>query len=231
MQDKREFYRQPEVTDSYEAQRFGGASGNRVNAREIELVLDLLPEAGRVLDLACGTGRLTRALVASGRTVVGLDYSPGMATRALASGAPMVVGDGFSTPFANSSFDAVASLRFAFHYKELGPLLAEMRRVVTPGGVLVFDTYSWSPRATLALGARRWGGRVQLHSKKAVQTLVSQLALEVEQVRPCFLFSPYLYRLAPLAIEQAFEALEAHVPQSWLCRVFWKLRARGGPTS
>jgi hypothetical protein len=98
-----------------------------------------------------------------------------------------------------------------------------MQRVVAPGGSVIFDTYSWSPRAALALGARRWGGRVHLHSRREVAAIASRLGLRVEHVEPCFLFSPYLYRLAPLPLERAFEALEPHVPRSWLCRVFWKL--------
>ena len=47
--------------------------------------------------------------------------------------------------------------------------------------------------------------------------------LQIQEMRPCFLFSPYLYRLAPLPVERALEGLEGIVPSSWLCRVFWKL--------
>jgi SAM-dependent methyltransferase len=225
LQDKREFYRRPEVVDSYERQRFGGPSGTRVNAREIEIVLSMVPNEGRVLDLACGTGRVIRALVDRGQSVVGLDSSPSMAAQATSAGAAALVGDGLSSPFRPASFDSVVSLRFAFHCPELEPLLREMRRIVVPGGSLVFDTYSWSPRAAWALGARRWGGHVYLHSRREVAALTAQVGLKVERADCCFLFSPYLYRLVPLPLERAFEALENHVPRSWLCRVFWKLRA------
>lgn len=224
VQDKREFYRQREVTDSYDRQRFGGASGARVNAREMELVLSMLPDQGRLLDLACGTGRLTQVLVASGRPVVALDSSPAMAAYAAAAGAPTVIGDAFGAPFADCSFAAIVSLRLAFHYRELEPLLREMRRLVAPGGNLVFDTCSWSPRAGWDLGASRWGGRVYLHSRRQVAAVATGLNLHVERAQPCFLVSPYLYRLAPLPLERALEALEARTPRSWRSRVFWKLR-------
>ena len=223
MQEKREFYRRSDVSDSYDEQRFGGASGRRVSQRELEIVLGMLPTEGRVLDLACGTGRLTRALVHRGR-VTGLDASPAMAEKAASSGAPIVVGDAFQTPFGNGSFAAVATVRFAFHWPNLRPLLEEMRRLVKPGGTLVLDTYSWSPRSALALASGRWGGRVYLHPRNEVAALATHLGLHVDRVEPCFLFSPYLYRLAPLPLERAFEALEERVPPSWLCRVFWKLR-------
>jgi hypothetical protein len=48
------------------------------------------------------------------------------------------------------------------------------------------------------------------------------LGLRLNRAESCFLFSPYVYRLAPLPLERAFEAIERHVPQSLLCRVFWK---------
>lgn len=225
MRDKRDFYSRPEVSDAYERQRFGGASGNRVNQREIQLMLSLLPDRGSVLDLACGTGRLTRALVDQGRPVVALDYSPPMATRTAATGAGTVVGDAFQTPFPDGAFDAVVSLRFAFHCPDLEPLMREMRRLVAPGGAIAFDTYGWSLRATVALGSRQWGSRVHVHSRAEVAALAARLDLHVERAEPCFLFSPYLYRLAPLPLERAFEALEAKVPRTWLCRTFWRLSA------
>ncbi len=219
--DKRAFYSQVEISESYERQRFGGASGARVNTRELELALSLLPGIGSVLDLATGTGRLALAISGRGQPVVGLDYSPAMARIAAGRGVRTVVGDGFSLPFAGGSFDAVVSLRFAFHYAELDPLLREMRRVARPGASLVFDTYSWSPRALVPLGARRWGGRVHLHPYHDVARVGAALGLRLDRAERCFLFSPYLYRLAPLPLERAFEALERHVPASLLCRVFW----------
>jgi SAM-dependent methyltransferase len=221
--DKRTFYSQPEISDAYDQQRFGGASGARVNAREIEIVLSMLPETGQVLDLACGTGRLSRAIRARGQRVFGIDYSRPMVEKSVAAGIPTAVGDAFATPFSAEAFDAIVSLRFAFHWADLAALLREMRRLVAPGGVLVFDTYTWSPRSMLALGRQRWGERVFLHDRNEVLRIAADLDLRVTQSVPCFLFSPYLYRLAPLPLERVFESMERRVPQSWLCRVFWKL--------
>jgi SAM-dependent methyltransferase len=221
--DKRTFYRQPDVVEAYDRQRFSGASGERVGRREIDLALDMLPTTGTVLDLACGTGRVSEALLGRGQTAVGLDYSPPMAARATALGVPAIVGDAFATPFPDGAFDAVVSLRFAFHYAELASLLNEMRRVTHKDGVVVLDTYSWSPRAAVPLGKSAWGGKVHLHSRAEVAQEAARANLRVTRVEPCFLFSPYLYRLVPLPVEQAFERLERHVPSDWLCRVFWRL--------
>jgi SAM-dependent methyltransferase len=221
--DKRTFYRQPDIARSYDRQRFGGPSGERVNQREIELALDMLPKSGRVLDLACGTGRIAAALIGRQQSAIGLDASAPMLALATTAGVAAALGDAFATPFGDGAFDALVSLRFAFHYDELRPLLAEMRRVTRPGGTVVFDTYSWTPRAAVPLGNRAWGGRVHLHARTEVAREAAHAGLRIVRIEPCFLFSPYLYRLAPLAVERAFERLEHHVPSSWLCRVFWGL--------
>ena len=102
MQSKREFYNRPEVANSYDEQRFSGASGAWVNAREIELALSLVPSFHRALDLGCGTGRLTRSLAERGPTV-GMDASSAMLARAQATGVPLVQGDGFALPFADGN--------------------------------------------------------------------------------------------------------------------------------
>jgi hypothetical protein len=63
------------------------------------------------------------------------------------------------------------------------------------------------------------------HSRREVLAVARSVGLRVTERRACFLFSPYLYRLAPLPLERAFESLERHVPDSWLCRVFWRMTA------
>lgn len=94
--------------------------------------------AAKTLDIACGTGFLTRHLRG---LVVGLDVSPAMVAIAqsrLPQGVAMV-GDGLDLPFADSSFDRVFTGHF---YGHLGPderaaLLAEARRVA--GELVVVD--------------------------------------------------------------------------------------------
>ncbi|HEY8745765.1 MAG TPA: class I SAM-dependent methyltransferase, partial [Chloroflexota bacterium] len=151
--EKREFYRQAEVAGTYDAQRFGGASGAQVNARELALVCQLLPPGGPNADIACGTGRLTAILRRRGDTVLPCDASLAMLRVARGNGAgPVVQADAFSLPVGDARCAGAATLRLLFHFAEPGPLLAELRRIVQPGGVLVCDTYSWSARALVPLG-------------------------------------------------------------------------------
>ncbi len=220
---KREFYNQEEIAAEYDEQRFGGSSGAWVNARELELALALLPPTGRVLDLGCGTGRLTRALAERGEAV-GLDAANAMLSRAQqVTNAGFIQGDAFSLPLAPESFDAVVALRVLFHFEQLDTLLRGMRRVVKPGGTVVFDTYLWSPRAWRPLDAARWGSGVYVHSPEQVEAAAEQAGLFVASETHSFLFSPYLYRRLPLPVVQLLAQLEPRLPARLHARVFWKL--------
>lgn len=222
--EKRRFYSQPETARAYDGQRFGGPGGARVNARELSIVGSLLPAHGRVLDLGCGTGRLSAHLQNLGYSVVGLDTSAEMLRVARSrTDVPAVNGNGFALPFRAGAFDAVVALRVAFHFRELAPLLSSARDVLAPGGVLVVDTSSWSPRAHVALGSRSWGGKVWIHRPAQVRRVAAELGYAVEAEAPCFLFTPVLYRRIPLPCAVALERLERIVPPSLLCRSFWRL--------
>jgi SAM-dependent methyltransferase len=232
---KPQFYNQSTVAQSYDEQRFGGASGAWVSDREINLALSLVPPSprpaagpdpgggGRVLDLGCGTGRLTRALAKRSRTV-GMDAASAMLAVAHdQNSADYIQGDAFALPFADASFDAVVALRLVFHFARLDALLKEMRRVVAPGGVLVFDTYLWSPRALVPLDQRRWGTQIYVHAPRAVEECAQALGLRVLAREPSFLFSPYLYRRLPIQVVRMLARLEPHLPERLHARLFWKI--------
>jgi demethylmenaquinone methyltransferase / 2-methoxy-6-polyprenyl-1,4-benzoquinol methylase len=101
------------------------------------------PEA-RVLDLCCGTGDMTAALLAqrpaSAEPVTGLDFSAEMLDRARvkyrAANVLWVEGDAMHLPYADGSFDLVTA---AFGFRNLTNYaqgLAEIHRVLTPGGTI-----------------------------------------------------------------------------------------------
>jgi SAM-dependent methyltransferase len=224
---KRTFYRHPLVVAEYERRRFGGASGAWVNEREIASVLDLLPPSGRVLDLGCGTGRLSQRLTERDYDVLLLDASDAMLARAVpAVGAPAVLADAFALPFVASSFDVVAALRLAFHFANLTDLVVSVGSILRPGGRFVFDTYRWSPRAVVALANRQWGGKVHVHAASTVGAAVNQAGLRIVGHSSCFLFSPYVYRLLPLPLVRWLGWAEKYLPESARLRDFWCVEKR-----
>ena len=103
--------------------------------RLVTLVGGLPPR--RTLDVACGTGFLTRHLRGD---VVGLDQSAEMAAIARSRVGEVVQGDAVPLPFAGASFERVFTSHFYGHLLEAerGPFLREARRVA--GELVVVDS-------------------------------------------------------------------------------------------
>ncbi|MDT0611044.1 class I SAM-dependent methyltransferase [Streptomyces lancefieldiae] len=95
----------------------------------------------RVLDAGCGSGPLSAALRDRGALVTGIDASAGMlalARRRLGDDADLHVVDlGDRLPFADRAFDDVVASLVLHYLEDWGPTLAEIRRVLRPGGRLI----------------------------------------------------------------------------------------------
>jgi SAM-dependent methyltransferase len=128
-----------------------------IRKREIGLIMSLVSQQkpGRVLDLGCGAGWLSRALSSRGQQAVGIDISSGLVRGAVDFGprtCDYVVGDCMKLPFGDATFDMVASVG-VLHHLCLDDSLAECCRVTSGGGTLVLmEPNSMSPLA--ALGRR-----------------------------------------------------------------------------
>ena len=92
----------------------------------------------RILDAGCGSGPLFAALRDRGAIVTGFDSSTGMLEQArqrLGDGADLQVADlGSPLPFPDGAFDDVIAALVLHYLQDWGPALAELRRVLTPGG-------------------------------------------------------------------------------------------------
>jgi SAM-dependent methyltransferase len=109
-----------------------------------------LAPRGLVLEVGCGTGELAGALAAAGLRVVGLDPSAGMLdVFRRRGGRRLVQGDGAALPVRHDSVDlavTVATLHHVAAAEAVRATLAEMVRVVRPGGaVLVWDHNPLNP--------------------------------------------------------------------------------------
>jgi len=95
----------------------------------------------RILDAGCGSGPLFAELRDRGAIVTGIDASSGMldlARQRLGDGADLRVADLLSPlPFSDGAFDDVIASLVLHYLEDWGPTLAELRRVLTPGGRLI----------------------------------------------------------------------------------------------
>jgi demethylmenaquinone methyltransferase / 2-methoxy-6-polyprenyl-1,4-benzoquinol methylase len=134
--------------------------------------LTLVGAGSRVLDVATGTGDLAIELarrVAPDGEVVGSDFAEAMLDRArakVASREPMAVSprfewaDAMQLPYAEDSFDAATVGFGARNFEELARGLAEMARVVRPGGRVVVLEITTPARAPLSLFYGLWFDRL-----------------------------------------------------------------------
>jgi len=102
--------------------------------------LDPLP-AGTLLDVACGTGRYSAYMAGRGHQVIGIDLSPDMLAlaRAKLPEAEFREGDMESLPFEDASVDTAICALALVHLKDIRRAIAEMARVLRPGGRLIIS--------------------------------------------------------------------------------------------
>jgi demethylmenaquinone methyltransferase / 2-methoxy-6-polyprenyl-1,4-benzoquinol methylase len=107
----------------------------------------------RVLDLACGTGDLAFAAAAHGGEVTGLDLTPRMIElardKAPVPGVRFLVGDMMALPFRDASFDVVTTGYGLRNVPVLETSIAEIHRVLAPGGQLLSLDFNRPANATL----------------------------------------------------------------------------------
>ena len=107
--------------------------------------------APQLVEIGCGGGIVSEALCHMGYTVHGIDMSPGSVavaqTHATQNGIPTEklhysVGNAYELPLQDSCADAVVMSDVLEHLDDLPKALAEVCRVLRPGGTLVFDTFN-----------------------------------------------------------------------------------------
>ena len=100
----------------------------------------------QVLDAACGTGRHAEVLVEQGNRVIGVDLSTAMldvARSKLKEKADLRLGDLLRLPLEVAEVDAAVCSLALTYLADLRPALAELRRVLRPGGQLVLSDIHW----------------------------------------------------------------------------------------
>jgi GT2 family glycosyltransferase/glycosyltransferase involved in cell wall biosynthesis/SAM-dependent methyltransferase len=105
----------------------------------------LLAEGRDVLDIACGEGYGSAMLAAHARSVCGVDISPEAVAHATATyadieGLRFIPGDAAAIPLPDDSIDLVVSFETIEHHDRHQEMLAEIRRVLRPDGILIISS-------------------------------------------------------------------------------------------
>lgn len=175
-------------------------------ARTVRRVRDILvrPEA-RVLDICCGTGDLMLALEgAGGGAIFGSDFCHPMLVlaqqkaRRAGAAAPLLEADALRLPVRDGSFDLV-TVAFGFrNLADYGAGLAEMRRVLRPGGVAAILEFSQPPNPLFRT-------LYNLYSRR----LLPLIGGAVSGSRDAYTYLPESVRRFPSAVELAGEMRRA----------------------
>ena len=106
------------------------------------LVTEAAGDGAAILEVGCGTGHFAERLAAENpdATVTATDRSERFVELTAARGVEARVADVQDLPFADDSFDLVAAMWMLYHVPDLDRGLAELRRVLRPGGLLVAAT-------------------------------------------------------------------------------------------
>ena len=103
------------------------------------MVAQVPHDGGHVLDVATGTGLVAEQLLAHGHRVTGLDQSPDMlalARRRFGDRVELVQASATALPFPDASFDHLTFTYLLRYVDDPGATLAELARVVRPGGTV-----------------------------------------------------------------------------------------------
>jgi 2-polyprenyl-6-hydroxyphenyl methylase/3-demethylubiquinone-9 3-methyltransferase len=113
-------------------------------------------DAKMVLDLGCAGGFMAEAMTNKGANVTGIDPAAQAIAAASARAKQMDqsiqydVGVGENLPYPDNHFDAVVCVDVLEHVADLAKVLAEVARVLKPGGLFLYDTINRNPIARLA---------------------------------------------------------------------------------
>lgn len=158
----------------------------RADRADIQSGLDLATRpVERVLDLGGGTGRAIREVTATDRLVV--DPAIGMLRR-VPAGVTRLRGSAPSLPLADDSIDAVLVVDALHHMPPADEVLAEIHRVLRPGGVaVVIDFDPTTVRGRLLVGAEHLVGFASVfYSLDDLMARMEDCGFEPQVVDPGF---------------------------------------------
>jgi SAM-dependent methyltransferase len=166
------------LAPTYDAERFGNSYGKFIDAQERTTLDRLLPRAtGTVMDLGCGTGRLTGfATHGCDASIESVKFASQRHLKKTFAGANAV-----SLPFRSDSFDAVFCFHVFMHLKPevIGQVFTEVGRVLKPGGVFIADVASGLRRRLHPRGSAQWNGATSL-TRAELQSLAAPAALRLQ---------------------------------------------------
>jgi demethylmenaquinone methyltransferase / 2-methoxy-6-polyprenyl-1,4-benzoquinol methylase len=183
-----------------------------------------LPVGSLVLDVACGTGDLSRELDRRLQRPVGVDLSSGMLAHARAPG-PLVHADALSSPFRTAAFDGAVSGFALRNVTDLGLLFVELARITRPGGRISLLDLAEPEAPLLRLGHRLWTN----YAVPLVGSVLSDSAA-YRYLPRSFAYLPPAARVVELLEQAGFGAVQHELLSGGISQLYIATRKHEGGT-
>ena len=207
---------------------------------DLERYLPIRP-GDRVLDLGCGGGRHAFEVYRRGAHVVAADRDEGelasvqamfeaMAAEGEAPAgarAATVKADALLLPFADATFDVVIAAEILEHIPDDERAMAEITRVVRPGGIVAITVPRWLPEVVCWALSREYheveGGHVRIYARSQLLRRLQATGLEpVATHHAHALHSPYWWLKCAIGVDRD----DAFLPRKYHRMLVWDLMER-----
>ena len=169
----REQYAAP---DNLRARKAAYVNAEGDDPREFLFSAIAVEKPRRVLEVGGGEGELAERIANElGIEVIGVDQSEGMVEIQRSKGVDARVGDVRALPFDDGEFDLVVAAWMLYHVEDLDRALAELARVLEPGGTLVATTNSMAHMRELR-DLAGFGDRLKFRSETGTDALSQHFA-------------------------------------------------------
>lgn len=225
--ESRARYSRPEVFSQYDRKRFTTHGGRLFDRMEKDVLQAAVPadQSVRILECGTGTGRFAAELGRLGYHLTATDVSPGMLQQTreriehegLADRVTVREGDIYKLDFPDGSFDFVYTIRVLNQLASNADKLRairEMHRVLSPGGLLLFDVVNRHSLASLR--NRSW----HISPAEVCHTL-AELGMELVWVKGRLILTQTLLEKLPPVLADGLAWLDG-----WLCRMAPRLATR-----
>lgn len=139
MDKEKEIKTQDFVADFYENVRHSKSYARRFHDYWFSEMIKKVAPRGLILDAGCGTGEMMEFLEKKGnKNFIGYDISFNMLSHAKKRADKLVCADAENLPFADNSFDIIYGRSILHHLQDVPKALREARRVLKPGGEVIF---------------------------------------------------------------------------------------------
>jgi ubiquinone/menaquinone biosynthesis C-methylase UbiE len=214
-----------EFSAGYEKRRHHGYHA-LIDRLEVAATLPYASGA-RVLEAGCGTGLILKEVAPLARRAVGIDLSTGMLQKARARGLDVVHGSVTDLPFGDGEFDLAYSFKVLAHVERIERAMAELARVVRPGGHVIAEFYNpWSlrglikrlkPATKISHATTDEAVYTRYDSLPAVRKLLPA-SLRIVDVRGVRIFTPFSAVHDVPLVGHAFAAAETRAASAPLLR-------------